>query len=73
MNEQRIALVAGGSRGIGAAVVRRLAKDGYAVAVGYRSARAEADAIVSAVEAGGGQALAVQGDIGRDGNPARMV
>jgi 3-oxoacyl-[acyl-carrier protein] reductase len=69
----RVALVAGGSRGIGTAVVRRLAADGAIVAVGYRSASAEAEALVREIEAGGGQAIAVQGDIGRDGDPARMV
>ena len=69
----KVALVAGGSRGIGAAVARRLAADGLAVAVGYRSAATEADAIVRDIEAAGGQAVAVQGDIGRDGDAARMV
>lgn len=69
----KVALVAGGSRGIGAAVVRRLARDGAAVAVGYRAAAAEAEALVAEIEAAGGQALAVKGDIGVDGDPARMV
>ncbi|WP_334160946.1 SDR family NAD(P)-dependent oxidoreductase, partial [Achromobacter insolitus] len=42
---QRIALVTGGSRGIGAAIVRRLARDGCAVAINYASRAAEADAL----------------------------
>jgi 3-oxoacyl-[acyl-carrier protein] reductase len=69
----RIALVTGGSRGIGAAVARRLARDGAFVAVGYRAGAAEADAVVAEIEAAGGRALAVQGDIGVDGDAARMV
>lgn len=69
----RIALVTGGSRGIGAAVARRLARDGASVAVGYRAGSAEADAVVTEIEAAGGRALAVQGDIGADGDAARMV
>ena len=73
METARVALVAGGSRGIGAAVVRRLAADGVTVAIGYRAATAEAEVLVKEIEASGGQAFAVQGDIGRDGNAAKMV
>ena len=69
----RIALVTGGSRGIGAAVARRLARDGAFVAVGYRAGASEADAVVAEIEAAGGRALAVQCDIGVDGDAARMV
>jgi len=69
----KVALVTGGSRGLGAATARRLAADGASVGVGYRSARAEADAIVGEIEAAGGEAVAVQGDVGKDGDPARMV
>ncbi|WP_312796616.1 glucose 1-dehydrogenase [Tianweitania sp.] len=73
MDMGKVALVAGGSRGIGTAVARRLAKDGMAVAVGYRNSASEAEAIVGDIEAAGGQAFAVQGDVGRNGDPARMV
>lgn len=69
----RVALVAGGSRGIGAAVVRRLAADGLAIAVGYRAAAAEAETLANEIEAAGGSAFALQGDIGRDGDSAKMV
>lgn len=73
METARVALVAGGSRGIGAAVARRLAADGAIVAIGYRAAAAEAQSIATEIEADGGRALAVRGDIGRDGDAARMV
>lgn len=72
-NGARVALVAGGSRGIGSAVARRLATDGCTVAVGYRAASGEAEILAREIEAAGGHGIAVQGDIGRDGEPAKMV
>lgn len=59
----RNAIVTGGSRGIGAAVARRLAADGARVAVVYRSNRDEADAVVSAIRESGAEAIAVQADV----------
>ena len=56
------ALVTGGSRGIGAQIVRRLAADGAAVAFTYGSSAAAADALVAEVTAAGGRAVAIQAD-----------
>ena len=53
----------GGSRGIGAATARALAAQGWPVGVGYRSGREEAEGVVSEIEAAGGQAFALGGDI----------
>jgi 3-oxoacyl-[acyl-carrier protein] reductase len=58
----KVALVTGGSRGIGAAIAKRLARDGAAVAVTYASSPQKADEVVKAVEAERGRALALRAD-----------
>lgn len=58
----KVALVFGGSRGIGAATARRLAREGHAVALTYVSRPDKAADVVAAIEADGGKALAIQAD-----------
>jgi len=58
----QVALVTGGSRGIGAAIAQRLAAEGAAVAFTYASSPDRADAVVRAIEAAGGKAFAVMAD-----------
>jgi len=65
-------LVTGGGRGIGAAVARLGAARGYAVCVNYRRDAAAAEAVVAAIAAAGGRALAVQADVAREDEVERL-
>jgi len=69
----RTALVTGGSRGIGAAIVRSLAQAGAAVAINYRERAGEANALVSAIGEAGGHAIAIAADGSQSDAVARMV
>ncbi len=60
---QRAALVTGASRGIGRSVAEALARAGYAVAVNYATRQEDAEAVVAAIRAHGGTALAVAADV----------
>jgi len=69
---QKVLLVTGGSRGIGAAVCRLGAAAGYRVAVNYASNEAAAKALVAEIEAAGGEAFAVKGDVGTEADIVAM-
>ena len=69
----RRALVTGGTRGIGAEIVRRLTSDGAAVAFTYANSSAEAEKLVSEVAANGGKALAMQADAAEPAQVAAAV
>lgn len=71
--EGRVALVTGGSRGIGAAVARRLAADGADVAVGYRERADLAEAVVADVRACGRRGVALQADLVTTSGPKDLL
>ncbi|WP_342629488.1 glucose 1-dehydrogenase [Nguyenibacter vanlangensis] len=61
----KVAVVTGASKGIGAGIAKALAAEGAAVVVNYASSKAGADAVVAAITAAGGKAVAVRGDVSR--------
>ncbi len=71
-SEGRVALVTGGSRGIGAEISKRLAADGFIVAVNYLSNLDAATAVVDEIVSSGGNAFAVAADISSLGDVAAM-
>lgn len=70
--QRRVLLIAGGSRGIGAATAQLAAKAGYDVAVNYKGNAKAAAAVVDAVKAAGGRSVALQGDMGVEADIERV-
>ena len=69
----RVAMITGGSRGIGAATALVLAELGFQVVVNYRASAAQAGGVVAAITNAGGEAMAIQADVTAPGDVARMV
>jgi 3-oxoacyl-[acyl-carrier protein] reductase len=61
----KVSIVTGASRGIGLAIAKRLASDGFAVVVNFAGNAAKADEVVAAIKTAGGQAIAIQADVAK--------
>ncbi len=72
VDKQPIMLITGGSRGIGAATALMAAERGWQVAISYLGNASAADAVVAQIRANGGNALAVQADVGVDEDVQRL-
>src|SRR5439155_18425376 len=68
----KVAVVTGSSKGIGAAIAKRLATDGAAVVVNYASSREGADRVVAEIAAEGGKAIAVHANIAKKAEIERL-
>jgi 3-oxoacyl-[acyl-carrier protein] reductase len=71
--ENKVAIVTGSSRGIGAAIAERLARDGFTVIINYAGRDAEAEAQVAKIRQAGGKALKQQADVSDPASVKRMV
>lgn len=69
----KVALVTGGSRGIGAAICRKLAAERFAVIVNFRRRRDAAEEVVRTIHANGGEAIALRGDVAEAAQRARLA
>lgn len=72
MNSNKVAVVTGASRGIGAAIAERLGQDGFTVVVNYSGNAEPAEALVRKIEGAGGRALAAKADVSDTAAVARM-
>jgi len=68
----KVAVVTGGSKGIGAGIAKQFAAEGAAVVVNYASSKKDADKVVDEITKGGGKAVAVQGSVAKKAEVERL-
>jgi len=68
----KVAVVTGASKGIGASIAKQLAAAGASVVVNYASAKDDAERVVASIKQKGGKAVAVQGDVSKEGDVKRL-
>src|SRR5262245_680640 len=68
----KVAIVTGASRGIGASIAERLARDGFTVVINYAGSAAPAEALAARIEKAGGRAITAQADVSDAAAVARM-
>ncbi len=68
----KVAIVTGASKGIGAGIAEKLGAEGASVIVNYATSKAGADAVVKRIQAKGGKAIAVQADVSKPEDIARL-
>lgn len=73
LRQDRIAIVTGSSRGIGAAIAQELAAQGATVVVNHRDSAAQAGEVVARITSAGGQAIAIQADVSQTAEAQRLV
>lgn len=70
---ERVALITGGARGIGRGVALDLAKEGWSIAICYRTSQRDAEEVKQTIEGHGGKALAIQCDVSKPDEATRLV
>ncbi|MGL6194388.1 MAG: SDR family NAD(P)-dependent oxidoreductase [Thermoguttaceae bacterium] len=73
LNKQRVVLVTGASRGLGAAIAKRLGKDGFRVAVNYFNSQKRADEVVKEIVDNGGMAMAFKADVTQERDVKQLI
>lgn len=73
MSEQRVAIVTGSARGIGAAIVERLAREGMALVVNYRTSAREADALLARIQPAAPKAITLRADVSQPDQARRLI
>src|SRR5580692_12765307 len=71
--KDKVAIVTGASKGIGASIAKYFAKEGASVVVNYASSKEGADRVVKEITSKGGKAIAVQGDVSKQADVTRLL